>query len=51
MRKSEGQKIPEKEIASKYVKARTEYLTPHTVREIHKTLRNAFNQAVKWELM
>ena len=50
-RKSEGQKIPEKGIASKYVKARTEYLTPHTVREIHKTLRNAFNQAVKWELM
>ena len=28
-----------------------EYLTPHTVREIHKLLRNAFNQAVKWELM
>ena len=28
-----------------------EYLTVHTVREIHKLLRNAFNQAVKWELM
>lgn len=28
-----------------------EDLTPHTVREIHKLLRNAFNQAVKWELM
>ncbi|MCD8357013.1 MAG: site-specific integrase [Clostridia bacterium] len=27
------------------------YLSPHTVREIHKLLRNAFNQAVKWELM
>lgn len=27
------------------------YLTAHTVREIHKLLRNAFNQAVKWELM
>lgn len=23
----------------------------HTVREIHKLLRNAFNQAVKWELV
>lgn len=40
-----------KAFSSKYVKARTEYLTPHTVREVHKTLRNAFNQAVKWELM
>ena len=28
-----------------------ECLTAHTVREIHKLLRNAFNQAVKWELM
>lgn len=36
------------------VKNRTptnEYLTPHTVREIHKLLRCAFNQAVRWELM
>lgn len=40
-----------KAVSSKYVKARTEYLTPHTVREVNKTLRNAFNQAVKWELM
>ena len=40
-----------KAVSSKYVKARTEYLTPHTIREVHKTLRNAFNQAVKWELM
>ncbi|MDO4174062.1 MAG: site-specific integrase [Eubacteriales bacterium] len=32
-------------------KANQLYLTPHTVREIHKLLRNAFNQAVKWELM
>ena len=32
-----------KAVSSKYVKARTEYLTPHTVREVHKTLRNAFN--------
>lgn len=32
-------------------KSRSEYLTVHTVREIHKFLRSAFNQAVKWELM
>lgn len=40
-----------KAFSFKYVKAHTEYLTPHTIREVHKTLRNAFNQAVKWELM
>lgn len=32
-------------------KPTNEFLTVHTVREIHKLLRNAFNQAVKWELM
>jgi len=32
-------------------KPNNEYLTAHTVREIHKLLRNAFNQGVKWELM
>lgn len=32
-------------------KPKNEYLTVHTVREIHKFLRSAFNQAVKWELM
>ena len=32
-------------------KSKHEFLTPHTVREIHKALRNAFNQAVKWEMM
>lgn len=32
-------------------KPKNEYLTAHTVREIHKLLRSAFNQAVKWELM
>lgn len=37
--------------STKYKKAQTEYLTAHTVREIHKFLRSAFNQAVKWELM
>ena len=28
-----------------------ELISPNTIREIHKLLRNAFNQAVKWELM
>ena len=32
-------------------KPTNEFLTVHTVHEIHKLLRNAFNQAVKWELM
>jgi len=32
-------------------KPNNEFLTAHTVREVHKLLRNAFNQAVKWELM
>ena len=40
-----------KAVSSKYKRAKNEFLTPHTVREIHKLLRNAFNQAVKWELM
>lgn len=30
---------------------RDEFLTPRTVKESHKHLRNAFNQAVKWALM
>ena len=34
-----GQKTPKK------------YVTPHTVKDIHKILRSCFNQAVKWELM
>ena len=33
------------------VQPKNEFLTAHTVREIHKILRTAFNQAVKWELM
>ena len=37
-----------KAVSSKYRRAKNEFLTPHTVREIHKLLRNAFNQAVKW---
>ena len=40
-----------KPVQTKYNKRRTEFLTAHTVREIHKLLRNAFNQAVRWELM
>ncbi len=40
-----------KAVSGKYNKARTEFVTPHTIREIHKVLRNAFNQAVKWEMM
>lgn len=27
------------------------FITPRTIKEIHKVLRNAFNQAVKWGLM
>lgn len=37
--------------STKFKKAQNEFLTAHTVREIHKFLRSAFNQAVKWELM
>jgi len=32
-------------------KPKNEFLSAHTIREIHKLLRSAFNQAVKWELM
>jgi len=32
-------------------KPNCEYLSCHTVREIHKLLRCAFNQAVKWEMV
>ncbi len=32
-------------------KPNNEYLSNHVVREIHKLMRSAFNQAVKWELM
>lgn len=31
-------------------KPNNEYLSPHVVREVHKLLRCAFNQAVKWEM-
>jgi len=32
-------------------KPTNEYLSGHVVREIHKILRSAFNQAVKWDLL
>ncbi|MDD3253065.1 MAG: site-specific integrase [Lachnospiraceae bacterium] len=34
-----------------YQPDKVDYLSPRTVKEIHKILRNAFNQAVKWELI
>jgi len=36
---------------SPYHRGEDSYVTPRTVKEIHKVLRCAFNQAVKWELM
>jgi len=36
---------------TKYRKRNNACLSARTVKEIHKVLRNAFNQAVKWELM
>ena len=50
-RRCKGYLLSVKAVSSKYKRAKNEFLTPHTVREIHKLLRNAFNQAVKWELM
>ncbi len=32
-------------------KPKKKLLTPHTVHDIHKILRNCFNQAVKWEMI
>lgn len=43
------QKVKPKTVQNKAPKS--QYLTAHTIREIHKILRNAFNQAVKWEMM
>jgi integrase len=40
-----------KSVVVNHVQPKNDYLTAHTIREIHKILRNAFNQAVKWELM
>lgn len=38
-------------VQSKFHKPKGVFVTPRTISEIHKVLRNAFNQAVKWELM
>ena len=35
----------------KYGHASDGFVTPQTIRGIHKLLRNAFNQAVKWEML
>lgn len=43
------QKVKSKSVQNR--KPKNEYLSAHVIREIHKLLRNAFNQAVKWELM
>lgn len=40
-----------KSVVSNNMRPKNEFVSPHIVREIHKLLRNAFNQAVKWELM
>lgn len=32
-------------------KKMSEFVSPATIRDIHKLLRNCFNQAVKWEIM
>ncbi|MDD6503049.1 MAG: site-specific integrase [Oscillospiraceae bacterium] len=43
--------VPSMIYGKKDEKHETKYITPHTVREIHKILRNCFAQAVKWDLM
>ena len=40
-----------KTVSSKYNHPRTEFVTPRTVKEIHKLMHSAFNLAVKWELI
>ncbi len=40
-----------KAVAKAYQKDKNIMVTPSTIRELHKILRSAFNQAVKWELM
>ena len=34
-----------------YGTPKNEFISPRQVKEVHKILRNAFNQGVKWELM
>ena len=38
-------------VAKKNRKPQSEYLTPGTIHSIHKILRCAFEQAVKWEII
>ena len=38
-------------VSTKNHKAKTKYLTPNTIHNIHKLLRCAFEQAVKWEII
>ena len=40
-----------KAVASKYRKAKTEFVAPVTIEKIHKLLSCAFKQAVRWELI
>ncbi len=40
-----------KAISTHNRKAKTEYVTPSRVKEAHKLLHSAFNQALKWELI
>ena len=40
-----------KTVQSKYNKRKSEFVAPYTIHKIHKLLRSAFNQGVKWELI
>lgn len=40
-----------KSIANRHHKPKNEYLSPHVINEIHKLLRCAFDQAVKWDII
>ncbi|MCD8053144.1 MAG: DNA topoisomerase [Lachnospiraceae bacterium] len=45
-----AQSLYEKKLIT-YGKKKNEFLTPSTVKNVHKLLRSCFEQAVKWELM
>ena len=45
------QLLKTKPVTPVFGKKKNEFLTPHTVRSIHKLLHSCFEQAVKWELM
>lgn len=40
-----------KSVSTQNRKPNNEYCSVHVVREVHKLLRSAFNQAVKWEMI